>query len=143
MSGDSTHGSEAEHPQAGDAEVLAVLIAHRAELASEVAELAEPVRAPGVQVPFGKRAGDHTGDAVLQMTRSVAASELHQLALEIDRAIEKVAQGTYGLCDACGTAIAAARLEALPWAVFCVSCKQSGAKVGGLGQVGQVGRIGR
>ncbi len=104
-------------------EIRAVLLARRAELLAEVSELAQPVRAPGVQMQFGKRAGDHTSDAVLQMTRTVTAGQLSQLTLEIDRALEKLDEGTYGLCDVCGAPIGPDRLEALPWAVLCVTCK--------------------
>lgn len=107
-------------------EIVSALVARRAEISSEVAELAEPVRAPGVQVQFGKRAGDHTSDAVLQMTRRVAAGELSHVTMEIDRALAKVEAGTYGLCDGCGQPIAPERLEALPWAAVCVRCKAAG-----------------
>jgi DnaK suppressor protein len=102
------------------------LLAHKAELEEEVAELAQPIRAPGVQIPFGKRAGDHTADAVTQMQRSISASELHHVSLEIERALEKLDDGTYGICDACGEQIAPERLEALPWATMCISCKAAG-----------------
>jgi len=104
-------------------ELTAALLAHKAELAGEVAELAEPVTAPGVQVQFGKRAGDHTSDAVMQMQRSISAGQLHNLTLEIDRALAKLEDGSYGICDACGGPIAEERLEALPWATLCVACK--------------------
>jgi DnaK suppressor protein len=106
-------------------ELIASLRAHKAELAGEVAELAEPIRAPGVQIPFGKRAGDHTSDAVMQMQRSISASQLHHMSLEIDRALAKLADGSYGICDVCGGKIAEERLEALPWATLCVACKAS------------------
>ena len=107
-------------------EIVSALVARRAEISGEVAELAEPVRAPGVQVQFGKRAGDHTSDAVLQMTQRVAAGELSHVTEEIDWALAKVEAGTYGLCDGCGEPIARERLEALPWAALCVSCKAAG-----------------
>jgi RNA polymerase-binding transcription factor DksA len=42
---------------------------------------------------------------------------------EIDRALEKIASGSYGLCDSCGQQIPQARLEALPQTSFCLSCK--------------------
>ena len=71
------------------AELAAELRARKAELSGEVAELAVPIRAPGVQVQFGKRAGDHTSDAVMQMERSVAAEQLHSVSVEIDRALAK------------------------------------------------------
>jgi DnaK suppressor protein len=107
-------------------ETRAALVAHKAELDGEVAELAEPVRAPGVQVQFGKRAGDHTADAVTQMQRSISASELHNVSREIERALTKLDDGTYGVCDACGEPIADERLEALQWATMCVTCKATG-----------------
>jgi DnaK suppressor protein len=105
------------------------LVAHQAEIDGEVAELAEPVRAPGVQIQFGKRAGDHTADAVTQMQRSISAGELYLMSVEIDRAIAKLDGGTYGICDGCGSEIAPERLEALPWATLCVACKASGTTV--------------
>lgn len=109
-------------------EVRLALLAHKAELDGEVAALSEPVTAPGVQVQFGKRAGDHTSDAVTQMQRSISASELHSVTVEIDRALEKLDDATYGTCDACGGPIAPERLEALPWATLCVGCKAAGRR---------------
>jgi len=111
---------------ATDDEVIAALLARKAELSGEVDELSVPIHAPGVQVQFGKRAGDHTSDAVMQMERSVAAEQLHHLSLEIDRALAKVAGGTYGRCDACGGDIGPERLEALLWATLCIACKTTG-----------------
>lgn len=102
---------------------MTLLREHRADLSAQLGELAEPVRAPGVQMQFGKRAGDHTADAVLQMTRTVTAGELQQVAAEIDRALEKLEDGSYGLCDDCGHEVGAERLEALAWATRCVECQ--------------------
>ena len=39
---------------------------------------------------------------------------------DIETAIGKFATGTYGLCEKCGREIAAARLEAIPTAKFCI-----------------------
>jgi RNA polymerase-binding transcription factor DksA len=39
---------------------------------------------------------------------------------ELDRALRKLDEGTYGICEACGEAIPPERLEALPGARFCV-----------------------
>jgi DnaK suppressor protein len=52
-----------------------------------------------------------------------------QLA-EVERALDKFEQGTYGLCDNCGQPIDTARLEALPHANLCLSCKAHRAKNG-------------
>ncbi|MGI8793574.1 MAG: TraR/DksA C4-type zinc finger protein [Acidimicrobiales bacterium] len=48
-------------------------------------------------------------------------AELH----DIDHALKRLDEGTYGTCEACGKAIADERLEALPAARFCV--KDQGA----------------
>jgi RNA polymerase-binding transcription factor DksA len=53
-------------------------------------------------------------------------SLLEQLEAELedlDRALQKVEEGTYGICESCQQEIAAARLEALPGARFCVDCQ--------------------
>jgi DnaK suppressor protein len=52
-----------------------------------------------------------------------------QLA-EVERALDKFEKGTYGLCDNCGQPIESARLEALPHANLCLSCKAHRAKKG-------------
>lgn len=104
-------------------QLIALLTARREELSAQLVELAEPVRAPGVQMQFGKRAGDHTADAVLQMTRTISAGQLQRVATDIDRALEKLEDGSYGTCEECGRLIAPERLEALVWATRCVECQ--------------------
>lgn len=43
----------------------------------------------------------------------------------IDEALERIENGTYGICTACNEAIAVERLEALPAAAFCTPCQQT------------------
>jgi RNA polymerase-binding transcription factor DksA len=45
---------------------------------------------------------------------------------EIDRALRKIDEGTYGVCESCGQQIPDARLQALPYATLCVNCKSGG-----------------
>jgi DnaK suppressor protein len=45
---------------------------------------------------------------------------------DVERALSKMGAGTYGICERCGQAISIERLEALPWAVLCIECKQRG-----------------
>ena len=42
----------------------------------------------------------------------------------IEEALERVEQGTYGLCRDCGKPVAPARLDAIPWTRVCISCKE-------------------
>lgn len=47
-------------------------------------------------------------------------SSLEAELQDVDRALERVAEGTYGTCEACRKPIPAARLEALPAARYCL-----------------------
>jgi RNA polymerase-binding protein DksA len=47
----------------------------------------------------------------------------HVLA-EIDAALKRIEEGTYGVCSNCGKPIPEARLEALPWATLCIDCQR-------------------
>jgi DnaK suppressor protein len=47
----------------------------------------------------------------------------HVLA-DIDAALKRIEDGTYGICTNGGEQIPAERLEALPWATLCIDCKQ-------------------
>lgn len=46
---------------------------------------------------------------------------------EIEHALEKLADGTYGRCDSCGALIDPDRLSALPHSCLCLACKSRGA----------------
>lgn len=43
---------------------------------------------------------------------------------DVERALAKMESGGYGICERCGNPISLERLEALPWAVLCIDCKQ-------------------
>lgn len=79
--------------------------------------------------PFGKREDGAT--EAFELEKSLAVEKKLADALsEINHALAKCEAGTYGICDACGKAIGPARLEALPQASLCLSCKASQTKNG-------------
>ena len=47
-----------------------------------------------------------------------------RLLAAIDAALERIDEGTYGMCNTCGQAIGEERLEALPWTMQCIDCKR-------------------
>ena len=49
--------------------------------------------------------------------------------VELDRALARVAEGTYGVCSVCGGPIAPERLEARPAATTCIACAAGGRRV--------------
>jgi len=60
----------------------------------------------------------------LELERCRALDKLtRDLLAEVEHALHKFELGTYGLCDLCGQPIDPARLEALPQANLCLSCK--------------------
>ena len=50
------------------------------------------------------------------------ATRLREQLDDVERALAKISDGTYGLCDSCGQPIATARLEAMPATHFCIAC---------------------
>ncbi|HEX2163400.1 MAG TPA: TraR/DksA family transcriptional regulator [Thermoanaerobaculia bacterium] len=47
-----------------------------------------------------------------------------QLMLDIDKALDRIEDGSYGRCTNCGTEIAEKRLEAVPWTRYCIDCQE-------------------
>jgi RNA polymerase-binding protein DksA len=43
---------------------------------------------------------------------------------DIEGALERIEEGTYGTCMNCGRPIAEERLTAIPWATYCIDCKR-------------------
>ena len=43
---------------------------------------------------------------------------------EINAALRRIDEGTYGTCVRCGSTIAKERLEAMPYATMCIECKR-------------------
>lgn len=73
---------------------------------------------------FDEESGE--GDTIsVERERDLMMSATARLAVEeIDHALERIKDGSYGLCSPAGRRIPVARLEAIPWADTCVDCKQ-------------------
>ncbi len=100
------------------------LLARRAGLQEKLGGFARaPERGSGVS--FGKRIGDGTIEAVSRMTEAQVGGSLEVSEARIGRALAKLAEGTYGICDGCGGPIAPARLRAAPESVLCIECARA------------------
>jgi DnaK suppressor protein len=51
------------------------------------------------------------------------ANNVQDLLDKINRSLEKIEEGTYGICEVCGLPIESARLKALPYVLLCVKDK--------------------
>jgi DnaK suppressor protein len=65
--------------------------------------------------------GDGSGSD--QNTRIALITSSRRALSEIAHALRRMAEGTYGVCERCETAIPAERLEVLPHAQFCAPCQ--------------------
>ena len=100
-------------------------MAFRAALDAErgrlLEELGEEIQAPG-QMTYGSQAA--AASQVFEQQRDLALRDraTQHLAL-VNAALGRLADGTFGACLRCGQPIAPERLEALPWAAYCISCQ--------------------
>jgi DnaK suppressor protein len=93
------------------------LLRLRAQLAGECAELQRETTAPAEQ--GGMDAADRAGE---RNEREAAGAELDaeaDLLGEVDAALQRLRDGTYGLCEETGEPIPVARLNTLPWTRYC------------------------
>lgn len=99
----------------------------RARLLGDVKELeAEALR------PTGALSGSATDDpgtseAAEEVARTLLVSE-ENLLNEVNAALDRLAQGTFGQCEQCGRAISRERLEAIPYARTCIRCARAGER---------------
>jgi RNA polymerase-binding transcription factor len=107
----------------------------RAELQRQAAEIEESsFRTPQSEltgeVSFDEEYAD-AGTATFERERDLSlTNNIKDLLEKIDRALERIVQGTYGLCARCGRPIEKARIRALPYATLCIKDKQAEERAG-------------
>jgi DnaK suppressor protein len=107
--------------------IRAALAARRDELREEyalhLAEIAELQRDR-----LTDSAGDDqadTGSKTFEREQEISlAHSILERSTQVERALERLAEGSYGWCERCGNAIPVERLAAFPSATLCVACKQ-------------------
>jgi RNA polymerase-binding protein DksA len=71
---------------------------------------------------------NHPGDvATITFDREIdytLEENEERLIAEIDAALERIEDGTFGLCQTCGNPIGEERLEAVPYTTQCIDCKR-------------------
>ena len=96
------------------------LLAERTRTHASIAD--DRIVAPG-PMTYGSQVA--AASQVFEQQRDLALREKEEQHLEaVQAALARLDAGTYGECTACGTRIPAERLEALPWAAFCIECQR-------------------
>jgi DnaK suppressor protein len=103
------------------------LQAKERELLADIARLQEEAQGSGeVEV------GDSTDAATSSQITSESLEEeslASQTLIQVQDALKRIEDGTYGKCGACGRPIEAARLEAVPWAAYCLEDREKHDKL--------------
>ena len=97
-----------------------LLMAHRQEL------LAEAERTVAGMNNTAESFADPTDRASLESDRNATLrirDRERKLLAKIDLALERIGDGTYGVCEECGDPISADRLRARPVTTLCINCK--------------------
>src|SRR6266849_2737034 len=103
------------------------LEAKRDELRSNIANLTEakPTPVDPIEASDGHQEFEDTAVDSLEMQQeqSILVNE-QALLTQVERALERIDNGTYGKCVNCGQPIPEKRLEAIPWAERDVKCEE-------------------
>jgi RNA polymerase-binding protein DksA len=105
-----------------------LLVSERARLEEEREQIRSRSGAVDGALPEGDEGGDEdTADlASAMMDKEMDLSvedEIEDLLAAVDHALQKIEDGTYGICDMSGEAIPTSRLELIPWAALTVECQ--------------------
>ena len=107
-----------------------LLLAKRAEIVGKIDTIKKTAmnttitEASGDLSTHSYHMADQGTDAEEREKSFYFASKSGRFLYHIDEALRRIAEGTYGKCITCGQDISAARLEAVPHARLCISCKE-------------------
>jgi len=105
----------------------------QAELESDVIRLRNEIAVAehdlaGLMRDAGDGAGDDQADAgtaTFEREQEISlANNSREMLDQSEHALERIALGTYGICESCGNPVGKLRLQAFPRATLCRSCKQ-------------------
>ena len=86
--------------------------AHAAEAGYELAD-------------YDNHPADTATDTFMREQDQAIGENYKQMLEQINEALRKIDEGTYGMCDRCGQPIHVNRLRAIPFATLCIDCQES------------------
>jgi RNA polymerase-binding transcription factor len=98
----------------------ALLVKKRNELLASVRREPDAL-ATSIQTPD---ADEFAVKSAMQDVTAVTLDLRSRMLKDIERSLKQIAEGTYGLCEGCGEEISSNRLQALPWARYCLACQE-------------------
>lgn len=100
------------------------LLAMRDEINHVLAETSQDVKTGNETKGYSQHAADEGTDDFQQMVSLEVSNKEAAVLTQIERALEKIDDGTYGKCDISGKPIPLKRLEAIPYATMTVAAQE-------------------
>jgi RNA polymerase-binding transcription factor DksA len=110
--------NEAPTAESAAVDYAALLRTEQAGLTAELSELGYEDGGGGLN--YDSNFADSSQVTAERGEAERLASELREALEEVDAALVRLSEGTYGKCEVCGKPIGAARLEAMPAARLCI-----------------------
>ena len=101
------------------AEFRDLLQEERADLLSKLAELNG---SEGSEITYDSNFADSSQVTAERSEAEALVASLSETLEDVERALGKLEEGTYGRCETCGNEINPVRLEAMPAARYCIDC---------------------
>lgn len=109
--------------------IKTALIGQRAELEDQLHTEEQAFRSSQSEVSSEVRADENpaeAGTATFEREKHLSiANNVQDLIDKSNKALEKIEEGSYGICESCGRPISLDRLKALPHALMCIECKKA------------------
>lgn len=116
------------------AEFKKIILKHKGEIAENIEHISEDTLKKSQKDASGDISGYtyHMADVATdnydrEFSLGLAANE-RQSILELDDALKKIQDGTFGVCEDCKSSITKTRLKALPYARLCLKCQEKKEK---------------
>lgn len=97
-------------------------LAERKKILAEQVEVESRKFLPATDA--GQDVADLAYDYEYRSHQAARLSKLENQITEVERALQRINDGAYGVCTNCGKAINPERLRALPYAEFCIDCQR-------------------
>ena len=97
-----------------------ILLERKRKLGRRIDEIDRHIRHEGMSADWSEQASERENDEVLETLGNASEQDLQM----INYALLRIENGTYFLCDECGSEIPEARLELLPFTPYCVDCAE-------------------
>ena len=107
-----------------------LLITERVKLADEIKSIAKdastsPRDASGDLSAYTVHMADMAADTYeRELSMNIASSE-QQILYQIDEALKRLDDGSFGVCQQCNQPISVSRLKAVPYASLCIECQRA------------------